>query len=157
MKALVPKARKILYSCCMAIRRAKHAVYDIKYHFVWIPKYRKQILTKELKKRVGELFREIAEQYDFEIDTMGVEVDHIHIFVSAPPKYSPAKIVEVLKSISLKVVFEEFPWLEKQLWAGEFWSDGYLVRAVGDKVTSELIRKYIKYQHREHSKQLKLF
>jgi len=141
----------------MAIKRAKHAVYDIKYHFVWIPKYRKHILTKPLKKRVEELFREIAEQYDFEIDAMGVEVDHVHIFLSAPPKYSPAKIVEVLKSISSKVVFEEFLGLEKQLCAGEFWSDGYFVRTLGDKVTSELIRQYIKYQHREHGKQLKLF
>ena len=141
----------------MAIKRGKHAVYDVKYHFVWIPKYRKHILTKELKKRVEELFRAIAEQYDFDINAMGIEVDHVHIFLSAPPKYAPAKIVEVLKSISSKEVFKEFPELEKELWAGEFWSDGYFVRTVGDKVTSELIRQYIKYQHREYSKQLKLF
>ena len=141
----------------MVIKRAKHAVYDIKYHFVWIPKYRKHILTRQLRKRVEELFREIAEQYDFEIDAMGIEVDHVHIFVSAPPKYSAAKVVEVLKSISSKEVFKEFPGLERELWAGEFWSDGYFVRTVGDKVTSELIRQYIKYQHRDHIKQLKLF
>lgn len=141
----------------MAIKRAKHAVYDIKYHFVWIPKYRKDILTKGVKKRVEELFREIAAQYEFEIDAMEVMSDHVHIFLSAPPRYSPVKIVEVLKSIRSKVVFEEFPWLEKHLWAGEFWSDGYFVRTVGDKVTSELIRQYIRYQHREGSKQLKLF
>jgi len=141
----------------MGIKRGKHAVYDIKYHFVWIPKYRKNILTEELKKRVGELFREIARQYDFEIEAMGIEVDHVRIFLSASPKYSPAKIVEVLKSISSRVVFEEFPGLKKELWAGEFWSDGYFVRIVGDKVTSDLIRRYIKYQHRDHAKQLKLF
>ena len=141
----------------MAIRRAKHAVYDVKYHFVWIPKYRKQILTKQLKKRVEELFREIAEEYKFEIDVMGIEEDHVHIFLSAPPRYSPAKIVEVLKSISSRKVFAEFPGLEKELWAGEFWSDGYFVRKVGDKVTTDLIRQYIKYQHRDHTKQLKLF
>jgi hypothetical protein len=56
---------------CMVIKRAQHAAYDIKYHFVWIPKYREAILTKQLKKRAEELFREIAKQYEFEIDTMG--------------------------------------------------------------------------------------
>jgi len=86
----------------MAIKRAKHAVYDIKYHFVWIPKYRKDILTKGVKKRVEELFREIAAHYEFEIDATEVMSDHVHIFLSAPPRYSPAKIVEVLKSISSK-------------------------------------------------------
>lgn len=69
---------------------------------------------------------------------MEVMNDHVHIFLSAPPKYSLAKIVEVLKSISSKVAFEEFPWLRKHLWVGEFWSDGYFVRTMGDKVTSEL-------------------
>ncbi len=116
-----------------AIKRGKHAVYNIKYHFVWIPKYRKHILTKELKKRVEELFRKIARQYDSDIDAMGIEFDHVHIFLWAPPKYSLAKIVEVLKSISSRAVFEEFPGLKKELWAGEFWSDGYFVRTVGDK------------------------
>lgn len=88
---------------------------------------------------------------------MGVEVDHVHIFFSALPKYSPAKIVEVLKSLSSRVVFEEFPGLKRELWPGEFWSDGYFVRTVGDKVTSDLIKQYIRYQHREYSKQLMLF
>ncbi len=138
-------------------RHSAHAVYDIKYHFVWIPKYRKEILTKQLKKRVEQLFQEIAVQYDWEIDTMEVMGDHVHIFLSAPPKYSPAKVVEVLKGISSKVVFEEFPWLKKHLWGGEFWGDGYFVRTVGDRVTSEVIRRYIRYHHREQSKQLKLF
>jgi putative transposase len=95
----------------MAIKRAKHAVCDIKYHFVRIPKYRRNILTKELKKRVEKLFREIAEQYEVEIDTMEVMGGHVRIFHSAPHKCSPAKIVEVLKSISLQKVFEWFPWL----------------------------------------------
>jgi len=97
----------------MAIKRAKHAVYDIRYYFVWIPKYRKAILTRQLKKRVEELFREIADQYDFEIEATRIESDHVHIFLSAPPKYYPAKTVEVLESISSQGIFNESPELER--------------------------------------------
>ena len=131
------------------IKRTSHAVYDLKYHMVWVPKYRKMILKGELAKRVREAFTEIAERYEFEIDTMEVKDDHVHLFLSAPPRYSPAAIVQMIKSISAKMVFKEFPEVKKQLWGGEFWSDGYFVRSVGDKVTSEIIRRYIKYHQQE--------
>jgi putative transposase len=112
---------------------------------VWIPKYRKVILKGDLAKRLKGVFQEIAERYEFEIDTMEVKDDHVHLFLSAPPRYSPARVVQVIKSISAKMVFRKFPEVKKQLWGGEFWSDGYFVRSVGDKVTSDLIRRYIKY------------
>jgi len=112
---------------------------------VWIPKYRKMILKGDLAKRLKVVFQEIAERYEFEIDTMEVKDDHVHLFLSAPPRYSPARVVQVIKSISAKMVFREFPEVKKQLWGGEFWSNGYFVRSVGDKVTSDLIRRYIKY------------
>jgi len=103
------------------------------------------ILKGDLAKRLKVVFQEIAERYEFEIDTMEVKDDHVHLFLSAPPRYSPARVVQVIKSISAKMVFKEFPEVKKQLWGGEFWSDGYFVRSVGDKVTSDLIRRYIKY------------
>ncbi len=132
-----------------SIKRTSHAVYDLKYHMVWVPKYRKMILGGELAKRLKMSFEEISERYEFEIDTMEVKDDHVHLFLSAPPRYSPAKIVQVIKSISAKMVFKQFPKVKKELWGGEFWSDGYFVRSVGDKVTSEVIRRYIKYQQQE--------
>lgn len=116
---------------------------------VWVPKYRKIILKGDLAKRIKEVFAEIAERYEFEIDTMEVKDDHVHLFLSAPPRYSPARIVQIIKSISAKRVFKQFPEVKKELWGGEFWSDGYFVRSVGDKVTSEVIRRYIKYQQQE--------
>ncbi len=131
------------------IKRTSHAVYDLKYHVVWIPKYRKMILRGELAKRLKITFQEISERYEFEIDTMEVKDDHVHLFLSAPPRYSPARIVQIIKSISAKMVFGEFPEVKKQLWGGEFWSGGYFVRSVGDKVTSDVIRRYIKYQQQE--------
>jgi len=131
------------------IKRTSHAVYDLKYHMVWVPKYRKMILRGELAKRLKTTFQEISERYEFEIDTMEVKDDHVHLFLSAPPRYSPARVVQIIKSISAKMVFEQFPEVKKQLWGGEFWGDGYFVRSVGDKVTSEIIRRYIKYQQQE--------
>ena len=142
----------------MGIRRAKHAVYDLKYHLVWIPKYRKRILDKEISDYIKAIFNKIAEEYEFVIDTMGVMEDHVHVFVEVPPKYSPAQVVQIMKSISAREVFRHFPELRKQLWAGELWNDGYFARSVGDKVTADIIRKYIEYQtHENNSIQLNMF
>ena len=142
----------------MGIRRTKHAVYDLKYHLVWVPKYRRHILGGEVSGFLKEVFKRISEEYGFEIDTMEVVEDHIHVFLEAPPKYSPAQLVQMMKSISAKEVFKKFPELRKQLWAGELWNDGYFVRSVGDEVTAAIIRKYIEYQkHEDNSKQLTMF
>ena len=143
----------------MVLQRTSHAVYDTKYHLVWAPKYRKWILRGDIKERVKSVFEEIARNHEFAIDTLEMDKDHVHIFLSFPPRYSIAKVVGMLKSISAKVIFKEHPEVKEELWGGEFWEDGYFVRTVGDKVTAEVIRKYITY-HREHEKtpkQLKLF
>ena len=141
----------------MVLKRTSHAVYDAKYHLVWAPKYRKWILRGDLRDRVRELFQQIAQDFNWEIDTMEVAEDHVHIFLSFPPRYSIAKVVGILKSISASRVFKEFPGVKKQLWGGEFWEDGYFARTVGDAITAEMIRKYIQYHKRPESKQLKLF
>ncbi len=142
----------------MGIRRTHHAVYDLKYHLVWIPKYRKNILDKEISSYIKEIFSNIAEEYGLVIDTMEVMEDHVHVFIEAPPKYSPAQVVQIMKSISARETFKKFPKMKEQLWAGELWNDGYFVRSVGDKVTADIIRKYIQYQtHEDDSKQLRMF
>jgi len=142
----------------MGVKRTKHAVYDLKYHLVWIPKYRKNILDKEVSDYLKTIFNKIADEYGFRIDTMEVMEDHVHIFVEVPPRYSPARVVQVMKSISAREVFSKFPELRKQLWAGELWNDGYFVRSVGDKVTADIIRRYIEYQaHEDDSIQLNMF
>lgn len=141
----------------MAVKRTSHAVYDTKYHLVWTPKYRKWILRGKVRRRVEELFREIAQDFGFEIDTMEVTGDHVHIFLDFPPRYSIAKVVGILKSISASEIFEEFPEIKEQLWSGQLWEDGYFARTVGDKVTAEVIRRYIRYHKAEQGRQLKLF
>ena len=143
----------------MGLRCTSHAVYDAGYHLVWAPKYRKWILRGDIRQRVKELFGEIADHHGIEIDAMEVAVDHVHLFVSFPPRYSISRVVGLLKSITASVLFQEFPRIRDQLWGGEFWEDGYFARTVGDEVTGEMIRKYIQY-HEEREKapeQLDLF
>lgn len=133
-------------------------MYDTKYHLVWTPKYRKWIQREDIRKRVGEIFSDIALHHGFEIQGLRIAPDHVHIFLSFPPRYSVAHVVGMLKSISASEVFDKFPVVEKELWGGEFWEDGYFARTVGDKVAADLIKRYIKYHHNEiHGKQLKLF
>ena len=142
----------------MGIRRTKHAVYDLKYHLVWVPKYRVHILKGDVAEYLKEVFEEIVQEYEFWIDTMEVMEDHVHIFVEAPPRYSPSELVQIMKSISAREIFKKFRKIKKQMWSGEIWNDGYFVRSVGDKVTSDMIRKYIKYQqHEDKSLQLRMF
>jgi len=131
------------------LKRASHAVYVCAYHFVWATKYRKQVITPEIKESLNDLFRDIAEHYDFEIDTMEFGKDHIHLLISAPPRYSPSQIVNILKSISGREIFKRFPKLRRQYWGGEFWINGYFVKTVGAGLTLEMIRRYIKAQREE--------
>ena len=140
------------------IKSTNHAVYDLKYHFVWIPKYRKKLLKGDVAKYVRQVFHHIAKEYDWEIEEMAIEVDHVHIFLHATPKYGPSQIVQLMKSISAREVFKQYPQLRKKLWAGELWSDGYFVRRVGDQVTAEVIKAYIRYQKdNDGPKQLSLW
>ena len=101
---------------------------------------------------VKELFREILESRDCQVEEIEVAEDHVHIFTGIPPKYSIGQVVRVLKCISAKEIFRRYPQVKRTLWGGEFWEDGYFARTVGDKVTAEVIKKYVHYhRHQENS------
>jgi putative transposase len=78
------------------VKRTRHAVYDLKYHIVWVPKYRKIVLKGRVARRIKQIFQGIAERYEFEIDTMEIMEDHVHLFLSAPPRYAPSEIVQII-------------------------------------------------------------
>lgn len=141
----------------MGLKRASHAVYDTRYHLVWAPKYRKCILRDEVREYTKKVFREIGERYEFEMEEMEVCEEHVHIFLGFPPRYSIGDVVRIIKSISAGEIFRRYPEVKEELWGGELWEDGYFVRTVGDKVTKEVIKRYIRYQHGEKSSQLELF
>lgn len=105
-----------------------------------------------------ELLQEIAEAYDITIEEMEVSQDHVHIFCSFPPRLSITQVVTRFKSLSARAIFKEHPQVKRQLWGGEFWEDGYFARTVGDKVTAEVIQKYIQHQRDDKTNaQLDLF
>ena len=132
------------------MRRTSHAVYDTSYHLVWCPKYRKKLFAeKYLRKRARELMLEISESYGFEIDEIEVAKDHVHILLSFPPKFSIGRVVGMLKSISARALFKEYPSIKRKLWGGELWEDGYFARTVGSDVTKQVIEKYIRYHKDE--------
>ena len=123
-----------------------HAVYRISYHFVWAPKDRKKALKGEIAERIAELLEWTAKKYEFEIETVSVQIDHVHVLVSAPPCYSPADLARMMKSITAKKIFEEYPGRKrKEFWGGRLWERGYYVGTSGEAVSSDLIRRYIEY------------
>ena len=149
----------------MKVYSTGNAKYSIWYHIVFLPKYRRKVLTNPVEKRLKEILVGIASEYGFTIDTMEVVYDHVHVFLSAPPRYSPAETVQILKSISARVLRKEL-WNEirKYLWGDEFWCDGYFVSTINDNTTKDEIRKYINNQKEEwdkldkhNRKQLRMF
>jgi putative transposase len=133
----------------MAVRRTSHSVYDATYHLVWCPKCRRDIFkTEEIRGRAGEMFREIGEEYGIEFEELEVSEDHVHLLVSFPPSRSIGEVVRILKSLSGRRLFREFPGLRRRMWSGEVWEDGYFARTVGERMTSEVVRRYIK-DHRK--------
>jgi putative transposase len=126
----------------VALKRTSHSVYDASYHLVWCPKYRKNIFEREeVRERAKQMIKEICEEYGFEVEEMEVEPEHVHMLVSFPPS-------RIIKSLSGRGLFREFPGLKKRLWAGELWEDGYFARTVGDRLTRDVILKYIAH-HRD--------
>ena len=130
----------------MAIKTSAHATFDLKYHFVWCPKYRKMALKGNIGRYVAKIVYEVAERYDFEVDELAVMMDHVHLFVSASPELAPAKLVQIVKSITTCEVFKRFPGIKKVLWGGALWERGYFVMSSGVGTNDEMIRRYIKEQ-----------
>ncbi|HBH49670.1 MAG TPA: IS200/IS605 family transposase [Bacteroidales bacterium] len=126
-------------------RKTSHSLYDIKYHIVWITKYRKQVLVGEVAKRTRELIRQICKGLDVEIISGHVSKDHIHLFVSVPPHLSVSDLVKKIKGKSSWKIMSEFKTISKQFWGRHFWGRGYFVASSGN-VTDEVIMEYIRNQ-----------
>lgn len=142
----------------MRYRSGAHTRYSIYYHIVFLPKYRREVLTHEgIDKEVKETIKKMAYVHDGQIVEMETDKDHIHLFLSSPPRYSPSVIVRLIKTWTQKRLNKKYPKRVKQyLWGGKFWCRGYYVSTVNDKTTKDEIAKYVRNQKKKED-QLKLF
>ena len=128
-------------------RKGAHTVYDIKYHVVWVTKYRFQVLRGEIALRARDIIREVCMQHEVTILKGHVSQDHIHLFVSAPPRLSVSKMMQYIKGKSSRRLQEEYPSLRKRYWGRHLWARGYFCASSGT-VTEEMIAAYIEHHEK---------
>jgi putative transposase len=133
-------------------RKLSHVVYKCDYHIVWTPKYRYRVLFGEVKSLVEKDIRMLCEWKGVEIIELNVQIDHIHVVCSIPPKVSVSGLMGTLKGKLAIKLFKSYPKLkEKRYWGNHFWSRGYFVTTVG--VDEDIIRRYVKYQEGEDKRE----
>jgi putative transposase len=124
-------------------RTGAHRRDDLKYHFVWVTKYRRQVLTGVVGTRVRDLVREVCRTNDIEILQGSVSADHVHVLLSCPPTISPSQVMQYIKGKSSRKLMAEFKHIQKQYWGRHLWARGSFVATSGN-VTDEAIADYIK-------------
>ena len=129
-------------------RKNSHTVYDIKYHVIWVTKYRYKVLSGPIAIRARELIRQGCEARGIIILQGSVGKDHIHLLISCPPSLAPSKILQYLKGRSSRLLQDEFPELKKRYCGQHLWARGYFCATVGT-VTEDIIRNYIANQFNE--------
>lgn len=140
----------------METRRQAHCVYRCEYHIVWIPRYRHRVLVEGVKEYLEIKLEEIRKYYpEIEYRERNIQPDHIHLIISVPPKYSIAKVVQVIKQNTGKALKDKFDFLKNRYYgSGGIWSAGYFVSTVG--LDENMIRNYVRYQEKEDLGQAKL-
>ena len=130
----------------MTLERSNHCVYQTHYHIVFPVKYRKALLRNEVERSLHEISKEIEERYDLEIEKLGADLNHVHLLCSFHTKYSIGQTVRLYKNITAKQLFKRHPELRKELWGGEFWTDGYYAATVGERGNWNIVKNYITRQ-----------
>jgi REP element-mobilizing transposase RayT len=140
-----------------------HNVSVLLYHIVCPAKYRRAVVLADVDKVLRDVCLEIAARHEITFLEIGTDRDHVHFLVQTIPPYSPTKLVRVIKSLTAREIFRRVPMVKKQLWGGEFWSDGYYISTVGRHGSEGEIQRYIVQQGRQkeytklHTQQLRLF
>jgi len=141
----LPGGGGLWHALAMDYWTGAHTKHRLKYHLVWIPKYRKRVLKGKLAGCLKKLLYQAAEVNGWEIEELSVQVDHIHMLVQLGPVKSVAHVVQILKGGTSLFLRKEFPELEEFLWGDSFWADGYFAETVGI-AQEEMIKRYIRDQ-----------
>ncbi|WP_041809225.1 IS200/IS605 family transposase [Rickettsia australis] len=120
----------------------------MKVHIIWIPKYRKRVLTGKVTERARDLLRRICMEHAVHIISGKVACDHVHMFISYRLQITLSKLVQYLKGSSSRILLQEFANLRKQFWGNHFWTRGYMAVSLGN-ITDEMIQQYIDEQEGE--------
>ena len=139
------------------IESLKHSRWECKYHVVFIPKYRKKAIYGEIRRELGSVFHDLAGRKEAKVEEGHLMVDHVHMLLSIPPKYSVAQVVGFIKGKAAMHIAQHFGGRKKNFVGQHFWARGYHVSTVGrDEVT---IREYIRNQEKEDQRldQMHLF
>ncbi|MAZ74900.1 MAG: IS200/IS605 family transposase [Deltaproteobacteria bacterium] len=125
-------------------RKGSHSTHDLKVHLVWCTKYRHKALQQDVACRIRDLLRQICEANDIQIVKGHVSKDHIHLYVSYPPKLSVSEMIKRLKGRSSKMIQAEFPEVGAKFWGRHFWGIGYAAFSSGT-VTDQTIQEYLEH------------
>nr|WP_319570075.1 IS200/IS605 family transposase [uncultured Draconibacterium sp.] len=123
-----------------------HNVSVLLYHFVCRAKYRRVVFSNEVDQSLKTICQEIEKRYLVYFLEIGTDNDHVHFLVQSVPTQSATQIIKMLKSITAREIFRQHPEVKKQLWGGEFWTDGYYVSTVGKHGSEDAISKYVREQ-----------
>ena len=122
------------------------------YHLVFPAKYRRAVFDKGVDRALTEVCIEIERRYQIQFLEIGTDEDHVHFLVQSVPSYSVTKLVTMIKSVSAREIFKKCPHVKRQLWGGEFWTDGYFASTVGKYGNESMIGEYVKNQGQEYTK-----
>jgi len=124
-------------------RKSNTSTHNVSYHLIWCPKYRRSILVGDIEKRLKQLLKEKAKEHNWEIKTMEIMPDHIHLFVQANPIDAPHYIIGQFKGYTSNILRKEFPSLKSRL--PTLWTRSYYCESVGH-ISEDTVKKYIEEQ-----------
>ena len=126
--------------------KKSHNVNYIMYHIVCPIKYRRMVINEEVDRTLKEICLELSYRYEIYFEEIGTDGDYVHFLVQTVPRYSPSEVVKKIKGITGREIFKRYPEVKKQLWGGQFWTDGYFLSTVGKHTNEETIAEYVKNQ-----------